>query len=47
MIDWEDKFLFLCGFYVPYYWLLRGVRKQYIKGNLTRKEVYGMLGVKE
>ena len=47
MIDWEDKFLFLCGFYVPYYWVLRGIRKEVINGNLTKKEAYKILGVKK
>ena len=42
-IDWEDKFLFMCGFYVPYYWWLRAVRKEYIKGNLTKREAMKML----
>ena len=44
-IDWEDKFLLLCGFYVPYYWVLRAVRKEYLNGNITKEEGLKLLGV--
>ena len=43
--DVENFFLFLAGFYVPYYWWIQTVRKELIKGNLTKKEAKQMLGV--
>jgi len=46
-IDWTDKFLFLCGIYVHWYWLLREVRKEYFKGNLTNKKALDILGVEK
>jgi len=45
-IDWEDKMLFLMGIYVPYYWILKNVRREIIKGNISQKEALEFLGVK-
>jgi len=42
-IDYIDWLLFLCGIYVPYYWVLKSVRKELIKGNITIEEANGIL----
>ena len=39
-IDWNDKMLLLIGFCCPYYWWLRGVRKEYLARNITKKQVF-------
>jgi hypothetical protein len=44
-IDWEDKMLFLMGFYVPYSWWLRFIRKEGIRGKISKKRALELCGV--
>jgi len=41
--DDVDKFLLFAGFFVPYYWLLRYVRRNYFKGIITETEANDIL----
>lgn len=46
-INWTDIALLCMGVYVPYYWWLRNIRREYIKGKITRDDALMLCGLEK